>query len=458
MKNTATRRTFIKAILAASAAPVIVPAGVVRAQGSKPTPSNRVALAYIGVGNMGTAGLCQQLANPEAQVVAVCDCFLDRRERAAARVDEAYKTKGCAAVRDFRDLLARPDVDAVEIATADHWHVPLALYAVRAGKDVYVQKPLGTSMRWAWLLREEVKRRKTVFQYGTQQRSDGRFRLVCELVRNGVIGKVRRVEAWCPSMATDVGGIFNEGSALRKFHLDTATAPVPDTLDYDMWLGPAPAKLYTNARVTTHGIYHINDYALGFIAGWGAHPVDIAQWGLGTDDTAPVAYSGTGRFPDVPGLFDTLAAWDVTCTYASGVDMHFMDWSVAQPIVTQYRGPCDHGTTFFGENGWVSVDRGSMVASNPAWLKTKWGEKNVRLYESNNQWANFVACVKSRQPTVNPIDTAVNGDLISHLSDIAIRTGRAIRWDPKQERIVGDADAAKRLDRPPRLPWKVERV
>lgn len=455
---TSSRRSFLKASLAAGAAPWIIPCGVVRAQGARPTPANRVTLAHIGVGNMGTAGLRNHLNNPEAQVVAVCDCFADRRERAASLVDDAYQSKGCQPVRDFRDLLARPDIDAVEIATADHWHVPIALYAVRANKDVYVQKPLGTAMRWAWTLREEVKKRKTVFQYGTQQRSDGRFRLVCELVRNGALGKIQRVETWCHSMASDVGGIFNEGSKLRGFHLDTKPAPVPEALDYDMWLGPAPAKLYTNARVTPHGIYHIYDYALGFIAGWGAHPVDIAQWGLGTDHTAPVTYAGTGRFPDVPGLFDTVASWDVTCTYANGIPMRFMDWSVAQPVVAKYRGPCDHGTTFFGEKGWVSVDRGSMTASNPEWLRLKWGEKDVRLYESRNQWANFVACVKSRQPTVNPIDTAVNGDLISHLSDIAVRTGRTITWDPAKERIVGDAAAEAYLNRVPRLPWKVERA
>ena len=451
-----TRRSFLKATLLTGTAPWIIPSGVVRAQGGRPTPSNRVTIAHIGVGGMGTGGMRNHLNNPEAQVVAVCDCFQEKRERAAKLVDETYKTVGCAQVRDFRELLSRPDIDAVEIATADHWHVPIALYAVRAGKDVYVQKPLGTAMRWAWVLREEVKRRKAVFQYGTQQRSDGRFRLVCELARNGVLGKIQRVETWCHSMATDVGGLFNEGSKLRGFHLDTATAPVPDTLDYDMWLGPAPAKFYTKARVTPHGIYHIYDYALGFIAGWGAHPVDIAQWGLGTDSTAPVTYSGTGKFPDVPGLFDTVASWDVTCTYANGVAMRFMDGSVARPVVEKYRTWCDHGTTFFGENGWVSVDRGSMVASKPEWFRTKWGEKDIRLYESRNQWANFVACVKSRQPTVNPIDTAVNGDLISHLSDISIRTGRTITWDPKRERIVGDQAAMAYLDRTPRLPWKVE--
>ena len=453
--QTAGRRSFLKAALAAGAAPWLIPAGVVRAQGPRPTPSNRVTLGYIGVGNMGTAGMRNQLNNPEAQVVAVCDCFRERRERAAILVDGTYQAKGCSPIQDFRELLGRRDIDAVEIATADHWHVPIALAAVRAGKDVYVQKPLGTAMRWAWVLRDEVKRRKTVFQYGTQQRSDGRFRLVCELVRNGVLGKIRRVEAWCHSMATDVGGIFNPGSALRTFHADTATAPVPDGLDYDMWLGPAPAKFYTKARTTPHGIYHTYDYALGFIAGWGAHPVDIAQWGLGTDGTAPVTYAGTGRFPDVPGLFDTVATWDVTCTYADGVTMRFMDGSVALPVISKYRHPCDHGTTFFGENGWVSVDRGSMIASHPEWLRTKWGEHDIRLYESRNQWANFVACVKSRQPTVNPIDTAVNGDLISHLSDISIRTGRTITWDPQRERIVGDRAAEAYLDRVPRLPWKV---
>ena len=450
------RRSFLKTSIAAGVAPWIVPAGVVRAQDGRAVPSERVTFALIGCGGMGTAGMREVLKNKDAQVIAACDVFKDRAERGANVVDEHYKAKGCVAVQDFRELLARKDLDCVEIATGDYWHVPLALYAVRAGKDVYVEKPLGVAMKWAWVLREEINTRKAVFQFGTWQRSGGHFRKACELVRNGVIGKVQRVEAWSHSMATDVGGIFNEGSALRNFHLDTKEATPPDVLNYDLWLGPAPKKTFTNTRVSCHGIYHIYDYALGFIAGWGIHPLDIAQWGLGMDLSAPVSYKGTGRFPDVPGLFDTLATWDVQCKYANGVEMHFMDWSIAKPITEKYRPDCDHGTTFFGEKGWVSVDRGSLRASDKDWPKIEWGENDTKLYASKgNQWDNFIQCVKSREPTVNPIESAVNGDLICHLSDIAIRTGRTITWDPQKEVIVNDKDAEKYLDRVPREPWKI---
>ncbi len=460
MTRSITRRSFLAASLAAGALPAIIPAGVVRAQEGKPTPSNRVTFALIGSGSMGTAGMRNVLKNKEAQVIATCDPFKSRRERGAKLVDETYQTAGCASYGDFRELLARKDLDCVEIATGDYWHVPLALYAVRAGKDVYVEKPLGVAMQWAWVLREEIAKRKAVFQFGTWQRSHGHFRKACELVRNGVLGKVQRVEAWSHGLGSDVGGIFNEGSAIRNFHINgLKPSPVPDDLDYNLWQGPAPARVHTDVRTMTHGIWHISDYALGFIAGWGIHPVDIVQWGLGTDHSAPVSYQGTGRFPDVRGLFDTLATWDVQCKYENGVELHFMDWLTAKPIVETYRPGCDHGTTFFGEKGWISVDRGSLRTSDKAWQKIQWGEKDITLYASKgNQWDNFIQCVRTREPTVNPIESAVNGDLICHLSDFAIRTGREIKWDPNAEKIIGDKEAELFLDRTPRAPWKVERV
>ncbi|MDR2849660.1 MAG: Gfo/Idh/MocA family oxidoreductase [Verrucomicrobiota bacterium] len=457
----ANRRRFLKAMLAAGAAPWVIPAGVVRAQDGAPTPSNKTTFALIGTGSQGTGGMKQVLKNPAAQVIATCDVSKGRRERGAKLVDDTYKAAGCAAYGDFRELLARKDLDCVEVATGDHWHIPLALAAVRAGKDVYVEKPLGVSMRWAYILREEVQRRKAVFQFGTQQRSTGHFRKACEMVRNGLIGEVKRVEVWSHGLSTDHGGIFNEGSTMRNLHVNgLKPSPVPADLDYDLWQGPAPARVHTDVRLMNHGIFHISDYALGYIAGWGIHPLDIAQWGLDADDAPPVSYQGTGRFPDTVGLFDTLAAWDVQYRYASGVEVHFMDWLTAQPIVKAYRPENDHGTTFFGEKGWISVDRHSLRTSDATvdWRKLEWGEKDVKLYASQgNQFDNFIACVKSRGPTVNPIGSAVNDDLICHLSSIAARTGREIKWDPKAEQIVGDTEAALLLDRTPRAPWKVER-
>ena len=244
-------------------------------------------------------------------------------------------------------MLARKDVDGVVISTPDHWHVPLAVYAARAGKDMYVEKPLGVALAWAWKLREEVARHKVVFQYGTQQRGDQRqFRRACELVRNGYIGEIQRVDVWSPDMSTQ----FNAASVPP--YGSTRPIAVPADLDYEMWIGPAPMKPYTADRATNFGAYHIYDYALGFIAGWGAHPLDIAQWGLGMDASGPIRYQGTGKIPPKGSLWDSIESWDVQCEYANGVKMHFMGHRVAEPIVKAYHPAwCDHGTTFFGDRG-----------------------------------------------------------------------------------------------------------
>jgi len=452
------RRSFIRGTLAAGAAAWIVPAGVVRAQDGKPVPSERVTFALIGCGNMGPAGLREVLKNKGAQVIATCDVFKSRAENHKNAVDGHYQTKGCTAYQDFRELLARKDLDCVEIATADHWHVPLALHAIRAGKDVYVEKPLGTALNWARVLRAEIEKRKAVFQFGTWQRSVGHFRKACELVQNGVIGKIQRVDAWAPGMNThDKGGIDNPDSDLSKLSVSGLTPQTPPAdLDFDMWLGPAPAAYYSPARVTPDGGYHISDYALGFIAGWGIHPVDIAQWGLGTDNTVPVSYKGTCQWPPVRGIFNTISAWDVRCKYANGIELRTVDWKTAKPDIAAYRPDCDHGTTFFGEKGWVSVDRGSLRTSDKEWQKIEWGEKDIKLYDTKgNQWDNFIRCVKTREPTVNPIESAFNGDLICHLANLAAVSGREITWDAKEGKLVGNADLAMHLDRTPREPWTI---
>ncbi len=385
-----------------------------------------------------------------------CDCFASRRAQAAKTIEDRYADlagkpdwKGVKTYGDFRELLADKEIDGVVIATPDHWHVPLGMYAVAAGKDVYIEKPLGVAMRWAWKLRELINKKKAVFQYGTQQRSSQNFRFACELVRNGYIGELQRIEAWCSGMRAP----GNYKAVFDQFHNKTAPLPVPEDLDYEMWLGPAPKSPYCEPRCTCWGTYHVYDNALGFIAGWGAHPLDIAQWGNNSDDSAPVSYEGTGTIP-TGGLFDTIAEWDVHCRYANGVKMRFMDTLTAQPVVT-YRNFHDHGTTFFGTEGWVSVDRAGLHFSDPEMLRTKLKPNDTPLYVSVSQQGNFVDGILNRQPTINSIESAVNSDLISHLSDIAIRLKRKIEWNPKTETIINDAEATERLDRPLRAPWKI---
>ena len=446
------RRDFLKGA-GLAAAPLVLPARAL-GLGALPPPSERVTLGYVGVGGRGNALAYRFLRVPGAQSVAVCDAKKERLESTAAAFDAFYAERdgkgsyrGCAKYGDFRELLAREDIDAVVIATPDHWHVPVALAAVRAGKDVYVEKPLSTAVTWNQALRTEVQRYGAVFQYGTQQRSDPKFRIACELVRNGLIGELRRMEAWCPGMAAR--GTYEKTS---KGGGSVKPIPVPPGLDYEMWLGPAPWSAYTKDRCTEWGAYHVYDNSLGFIAGWGAHPLDIAQWGHGSDHTAPVYYEGTGRIPQ-HGLFDTISDWNVHGRYADGVTLRFMNSGTAEPVVSQYRKFTNHGTTFFGSKGWVSVDRGGLYASDPAVLRAKPGPGAVRLYASDDHWRNFIESVRLRRPAVSPVEAAVQSDIISHLSDICIRTGRPVRWDPEQEVILGDKAAARRLHRPLRSPW-----
>jgi predicted dehydrogenase len=231
--------------------------------------------------------------------------------------------------------------------------------------------------------------------------------------------------------------------------------PPPSDFNFDLWCGPSPLRPYTVDRCTQFGAYHIYDYALGFIAGWGAHPLDIAQWGLGTDNTSPVFYEGAGALPQF-GLLDTVESWDMHCHYANGVHMRFMDFREAKPVVAAYRKRSPiQGTTFFGTEGWVSVERGGFEVSKDSLKDVKFGPNDIHLYESDNHHKNFIDCVKSRKQPISPLEGAIRSDTISHLSNIMIRLRRPIQWDPEREIIVGDEEASKMLDRPMRPAWRI---
>lgn len=450
------RRQFLKQTAFAAAIPTII-SSTALGKGDTPPPSERVNLGYIGVGGRG-GGLMRGTLNGhnEAQVVAVSDCFESKRKKALDKIKEIYTKKGRAsdarAYADFREMLAREDIDGVVVATPDHWHVPISYYAIQAGKDVYVEKPLGVSVDYGFKLRKLVQDKKAVLQYGTQQRSSYYFRFACELARNGYIGELESIDAWCPGLMSSgfYAGAFADGNEKIK----PATQP-PKDINYDRWIGPAPMKPYTDIRVTNWGAWHIYDYALGFIAGWGAHPLDIAQWGNDTDETAPVHYEGTGTIPKGI-LYDTVAKWDIRCKYANGVKMRFMDDLTAMPVVKKYNPKArDHGTTFHGTEGWVSVRRGTINFSDEKLRRLKLKSTDTHLYESKSHLGNFIDCIKTRKKPVSPIETAVQSDLISHLSNAAIRLNRPVKWDPKTEQVIGDSELAKSLNRKLRAPWKV---
>ena len=431
------RRQFLKRAAGIAGAPVvfpyIVPSSALGLDGAV-APSDRVTIGFIGVGNMGQAHLRPFIYQSNVQAVAVCDPNRWRREQAQHIVNGEYDKQVCAAYVDFRELLARRDVDAVCIASLDSWHVVHALAAVRAGKDVYVQKPLGMSIGEIKLLRDEANRYSRVFQFGTQQRSSKEFRFACELVRNGRIGKLQTILVGVPYDFV----VPNQ-----------PTQPVPEDLDYDMWLGAAPWAPYSYQRCrpwtqeeSYSNWYHISDYCLGGIGGyWGVHHVDIGQWGHGTDNTGPVEIEGTAVFPK-DGLADCATSWKVTHKYADGVTMVYMDEA-------QYK----HGVTFQGSEGWVHITRQGIWAEPQSLLTSVIGRDEIHLIESKGHQRDFLDAVKTRGRTICPIDVAVRTDTICHLTDICTRLGRKLRWDPAKENFIDDAEASRMLMRPMRSPW-----
>jgi Oxidoreductase family, C-terminal alpha/beta domain/Oxidoreductase family, NAD-binding Rossmann fold len=444
-RRNGTRRQFIRGAAAAGVAafgfPTIVPTSLRGAD----APSKHVHLAAIGVGGRGFSDCWQNFVPlDDVRFLAVADCFASRRDRFAQRCNERYGATVCKPYADYREVLARDDIDGVVISTPDHWHVPVAFHAALAGKDIYCEKPLGTAMTWAFKLRRAVQEHRTVFQYGTQQRSMRPSQIAIDLVRNGYIGTVERCNVWCPALGRPTWG-------------STEPTEAPADLNYDRWIGPAPMKPYTKDRCTNMGAYHIYDYALGFIAGWGAHPLDLLQWGLNTDHTAPVKYEGTGKIAE-GGLADTIWTWDVHFEYAHGVPTRFMSADVAKEPISGYLPTSrPEGTTFFGGEGWVSVSRGACTFNLKGrmvdFTQFVFRKNDERVYSGDSQARNFIDCMKSRRPTVNPFESAIRSDTISHLSDIAIRKRRTVRYDPQHERIIDDADASAMLDRPTRQPY-----
>ena len=416
MRNSGiSRRRALQGLAAGVAAPYVITS---TALGNDQTPpaSERVTLGHIGVGNRGRSLLRGFLNCHGVQCVAAADAYKSRREAAAAMM------KG-KAYADFRELLDRDDIDAVVIATPDHWHVPIANRAARAGKDAYVEKPLGVSIEEDFLCRRLFEENKRIFQYGTQQRSIKHCRFGCELVRSGRIGEVQAIEVVAPN-----GG--SGGS--------TEPVPVPADLDYDMWNGPAPTKPYSAGRCNPPATYWIYDYSIGYLGGWGAHPLDIMVWGSDADLSGAIVLEGTGVIPET-GLYDTVYDWNIRGKLGP-VDFTFT--------------PGGDSTRFIGTEGWVQVRRGGIDAEPKSLLQTPIASDDYHLAASARQDQNFIDAVKSRRQSVSHIVDAVRSDLISLLCDIAVRTRRPITWDSRQERIVGDDQAAKMARaRPMREPW-----
>ncbi len=443
------RRTFLKnAAIAAGGAiaiPTIIPS-CVRGGNGRVAPSDKVTIALIGCGNQGGHDIIRFANYNKVQVVALCDVNrlsdgywagnLGGRDVVEARLKKFYSEEkgktlnGLRLVEDFREVIDMDDVDAVEIATPDHWHAIPSLMAAKAGKAIFCQKPLALTIPEGRAISNAVKKYNVVFQTGSQQRSAENFRFICELVRNGKLGKVHTVSCALPAGVPDYGRNIDK----------TNPAPSPDGFNYDFWLGPAPYAPYAPAR-TGVNFRWILDYSGGQITDWGGHHPDIAQWGMGTEYTGPVKIrSSQTEWADHP-IWNTATQYHVEAEFAEGFKM----------LVTT---KAQHGgVRFEGEDGrWAEVNRGSQKLSENLEGVTL-DDSDIRLYKSENHFRNFIDCVISGEETVAPAEVAHRSITIAHLGNISMMLNQELEWDPKVERFVNNTPANALLNRPMREPW-----
>ena len=426
-----TRRRFLNRTLAASAAgiaPVFVPSKLLGRDGGV-APSNRITLGFIGTGSHGIGmNLNNFLPHEDAQVVALCDVDAGRVAGALRVVKGRYGQDyaGCTTTGDWREIVARTDVDAVAISTPDHWHVLPAIAAAKAGKDILCEKPLTLTVEEGRVLSDTVARYGRVFQTASENRSKWNFLRAAELVRNGRIGKVHTIRTVLP-----VGPVYGPSKP----------QPVPNGLDWDMWLGPAPWRPYCPfGRDRCHYQWRwILDYSGGQLTDWGAHVNDIAQWGNDTEYTGPISVEGHGDFP-AKGLYNAATTYEITFEYANGVTMI-----------------CTSGTPsvrFEGTDGWIFCGWNSFEASSDKIRNEHIGPGDIRLRTCpEREQRDFLNCVKTRQKTYYPVEVGHRSVSLSHLGNIAMKLGRKLGWDPDAERFVNDPQADRWLSRAMREPW-----
>lgn len=398
------------------------------ADGATPA-SERLTIGFIGMGKQMGGHVGAFLGRQQCQVVAVCDVESRRLEKFKAQIDEYYAQKsgkgaytGCAAYGDYRDLLAREDIDAVVIATPEHWHALQVVDAANAGKDIYCEKPLSHTIHEARAMVKAVRRNGVVFQTGSQQRSERGFRVACELVRNGRIGKLHTVHV-------NVGG--------PPVDCYLPAQPAPDTLNWDFWLGPAPARPYHEdiaPPLEFNGWPNwraYRDYSGGQMCDWGAHHFDIAQWGLGMDNSGPVAI------------------------YPPDAEHERLTYVYANGVVVQHGGGSGGkaGVEFIGDAGRVMVNRGYLETDPPHLVNELPGPNEIRLYASDSHHDNWLDCIKTRGRTICDVEIGARSITVCHLGNIAYHLNRPLKWDPVEERFVDDEAANRRLAVAMRSPW-----
>jgi predicted dehydrogenase len=450
-----TRRKFIKnttALTAASVAfPYIVPSSALGKDGAT-APSNRIVMGCIGTGGQGTFNMKAFLNNPDVQVVTVCDVN-DQGDNyygnataglipakkivedfyASAKASGVYK--GCAAYKDFRELLARDDINAVTVCTPDHWHALITIAAARAGKDIYCEKPLANSVAEGRAVADAVKRYARVLQTGSHERSNDTARFACELVRNGRIGKLHTIRINLPIVENHHKWIMNN-------NLPRIEMPVPEGFDYNMWLGPTDVLPYTD-NCCIFWWRFILRYGGGEMTDRGAHVIDLAQLGNNTDDTGPIELNAKGT-QLTGGRYDAFMKFEFDCTYANGVKM-----------IGQSSGK--RGLKFEGTDGWVfiNIHGGALEADPPSLLREKIRPDEIQIGRSPGHHQNFVDAVKARSTTIASAEVGHRTGTICHLLNIAMQTSGKIKWDPVAEKITNDPLAQSMLTPPIRPPWRL---
>jgi len=432
------RRDFLRRTSVAAAGavgfPYIIPSSALGADGAI-APSNRIVMASIGVGGQGSYDTRALMNLPEVQMVAVCDVDSEHRAAAKKMVEEYYAQKndgaykGCADYNDFREVLAREDIDAVMIAPPDHWHAVISVAAAKAGKDIYCEKPLANSIPEGRAVVDAVRRYRRVFQTGSHERSRDNARYACELVRNGRIGKLHTIRVNMP--------VDNYGANTNQPEM-----PVPPGFDYNFWLGPAPLAPYTERRC--HFFFrYILDYSGGEMTDRGAHIIDLGQLGNDTDHTGPISVEGNGWFPE-DGLFNTAMRYQFQFEYANGVRL------IGETVAPR-------GIKFEGTDGWIFIyiHGGDLRAEPASLLKEVIGPNELHLGRSRGHHQDFIQCVKSRGEPKAFCEAGHHTATMCHLANIAMKLNRKLRWDPDQEQFINDDEANRMLVPSMRSPWSV---
>lgn len=447
------RRQFLASTSAAAlAAPLIVPASVLGAAGQTP-PSERVVMGAIGYGGQGPWDTDELMKAPVCRMVAACDVDKGHLRRATNIINAHYDNQDCRGYHDYRELLARDDIDAVMVAVPDHWHALVATEAANHHKDIYGEKPLARTIVEQQAIVHAVQQNNRIWQTGSWQRSIDNFWYACEIVRNGLIGNVTHVEVGLP------GGQNTGHPGFAGLPGQNGCTSAPAELDYDFWVGPAEMVPYIECRV--HGNWRWNyNTGGGQLMDWIGHHCDIAHWGLGFDNTGPSEVEVEhAEFPPRHAVWNTSPKYRVSAKYLSSVtgypnDVQMTIAGTGHESYPDIKGGCK----WVGSEGWVWVDRGAFDASDPQWKGKKELPQNLRkveLYRSTNHWRNFLECVKSRKPTITPVETAHHSTIPGHLGLISMLTGRKVRWDVRAEQIVDDADAGMLLTRGYRAPWRL---